>query len=529
MIMQPQPQLNRIQQMNNMMQNVRRDDGLSNLMALQQMRQMKQPQMRSPQMMQPTTPVAYNAQGGFPDLSGDGRITQKDILMGRGVVERKYGGGGGLETLPVIEAFGGFNPFKPIRQAGRSVSKGLRGAGKAVSSGLSGIGDALGGLGSGDSGSFLKNLAIQLALTYAMGPAGLNINMAGMGPYGKAALRFGKGYLGSALSKGVPGVTKNLLDPSKLASGAASAALGAVGDQFSPTASGPLGAGSDPNYVPVPESYGAELSGDYASSELAKESGKSFLESAKDSAMDFARTDAIKGLTYGDIGKAAVAAGAETTAQNTFADAKKLEQDARGAAKAFTDRIEGEQRTAAEFARLAMEDPVMYNYVYKYADDPETVKDIVLRMAGGADTLQDAQQFETATYETASGRKPGELAAAQGGGISTIINNAIGQNQQFANGIVPNTVNPRSDGMSDSETMLITDRTGKKPKGIMKISEEEYVISAPDMALIGNGSAQAGAQKVDNFRENLRQMAYGTKKHQPRIDGNKALQSLMRG
>tara|TARA_R110000772_G_scaffold261363_2_gene379792 strand:+ start:2523 stop:4094 length:1572 start_codon:yes stop_codon:yes gene_type:complete len=523
--MQPQPQLNRIQQMNNMMQNVRRDDGLSNLMALQQMRQMKQPQMRSPQMMQSTAPVSYNAQGGFPDLSGDGRITQKDILMGRGVVERKYGGGGGLETLPITEAFGGFNPFKPIKQAGRSVSKGLRGAGKAVSSGLSGIGDALGGLGSGDSGSFLKNLAIQLALTYAMGPAGLKINMAGLGPYGKAALRFGKGYLGSALSKGVPGVTKNLLDPSKLTSGAASAALGAVGDQFSPTLSGSLNA--DPNLVPV---SGAELSGEYGTSELAKESAKkSFLESAKDSTMDFARTDAIKGLTYGDIGKAAVAAGAETTAQNTFADAKKLEQDARGAAKAFTDKIEGEQRTAAEFARLAMEDPVMYNYVYKYADDPETVKDIVLRMAGGADTLQDAQQFETATYTTESGRKPGELAAAQGGGISTIINNAIGQNQQFANGMVPNTVNSQSDGMSDSETMLITDKTGKKPTGIMKISEEEYVISAPDMALIGNGSARAGAQKVDNFREGLRQMAYGTKTHQPRIDGNKALQSLMRG
>jgi hypothetical protein len=95
--------------------------------------------------------------------------------------------------------------------------------------------------------------------------------------------------------------------------------------------------------------------------------------------------------------------------------------------------------------------------------------------------------------------------------------------------MVPNTVNSQSDGMSDSETMLITDKTGKKPTGIMKISEEEYVISAPDMALIGNGSARAGAQKVDNFREGLRQMAYGTKTHQPRIDGNKALQSLMRG
>ena len=36
--------------------------------------------------------------GGFPDLSGDGKITQKDILMGRGVIKKKMGGiarGGG--------------------------------------------------------------------------------------------------------------------------------------------------------------------------------------------------------------------------------------------------------------------------------------------------------------------------------------------------------------------------------------------------------------------------------------------------
>ena len=66
-------------------------------------------------------------------------------------------------------------------------------------------------------------------------------------------------------------------------------------------------------------------------------------------------------------------------------------------------------------------------------------------------------------------------------------------------------------------------------KGIMKISEEEYVISAPDMAILGNGSARAGAKKLDNFRKGLRQMAYGTSTHQPRINSNKALQSLMRG
>ena len=30
--------------------------------------------------------------GGFPDLSGDGKITKKDVLMGRGVINRKAGG-----------------------------------------------------------------------------------------------------------------------------------------------------------------------------------------------------------------------------------------------------------------------------------------------------------------------------------------------------------------------------------------------------------------------------------------------------
>jgi hypothetical protein len=37
----------------------------------------------------------FAAGGGankFPDLSGDGQITQKDILMGRGVIQKQAGG-----------------------------------------------------------------------------------------------------------------------------------------------------------------------------------------------------------------------------------------------------------------------------------------------------------------------------------------------------------------------------------------------------------------------------------------------------
>ena len=44
-------------------------------------------------------PVQAYKNGGaaFPDLSGDGKITQKDILIGRGVIEKEYGGPVGMQ------------------------------------------------------------------------------------------------------------------------------------------------------------------------------------------------------------------------------------------------------------------------------------------------------------------------------------------------------------------------------------------------------------------------------------------------
>jgi len=43
-------------------------------------------------------PRAMYKKGGksFPDLSGDGKVTMKDILMGRGVIKRPGKMGGGL-------------------------------------------------------------------------------------------------------------------------------------------------------------------------------------------------------------------------------------------------------------------------------------------------------------------------------------------------------------------------------------------------------------------------------------------------
>ena len=48
----------------------------------------KMPMMKAGGMMK----KGYKAGGKMPDLSGDGKVTQKDVLMGRGVIKKKAGG-----------------------------------------------------------------------------------------------------------------------------------------------------------------------------------------------------------------------------------------------------------------------------------------------------------------------------------------------------------------------------------------------------------------------------------------------------
>jgi hypothetical protein len=46
---------------------------------------------------QPAVQMYEKGGAAFPDLSGDGKITQKDILIGRGVIEKEYGGPVGMQ------------------------------------------------------------------------------------------------------------------------------------------------------------------------------------------------------------------------------------------------------------------------------------------------------------------------------------------------------------------------------------------------------------------------------------------------
>ena len=47
--------------------------------------------------LRPATQMYKDGGAAFPDLSGDGKITQKDILIGRGVIEKEYGGPVGMQ------------------------------------------------------------------------------------------------------------------------------------------------------------------------------------------------------------------------------------------------------------------------------------------------------------------------------------------------------------------------------------------------------------------------------------------------
>lgn len=68
------------------------------------------------------------------------------------------------------------------------------------------------------------------------------------------------------------------------------------------------------------------------------------------------------------------------------------------------------------------------------------------------------------------------------------------------------------DGMSDSVPATID---GEQD---LLISKDEYVVDAPTVAMIGNGSSDAGAEKLDKMREDVRKAATGSSMQPKEID-----------
>jgi len=108
------------------------------------------------------------------------------------------------------------------------------------------------------------------------------------------------------------------------------------------------------------------------------------------------------------------------------------------------------------------------------------------------------------------------IQAAQGGGLMRLAA------QDEFSGKVPG----RGHGMEDNVYMPIVEREAGSQVGTLAVSPDEYVVDAHTMSALGNGSADAGAEVMDNVIEDVRSKAYGTTQQPNEINGLAALRPM---
>mgnify|MGYP003625564117 FL=1 len=82
-------------------------------------------------------------------------------------------------------------------------------------------------------------------------------------------------------------------------------------------------------------------------------------------------------------------------------------------------------------------------------------------------------------------------------------------------------------GMEDNVYMPIVERQAGSQVGVLAVSPDEYVVDAHTMSALGNGSADAGADVMDQVVEGVREKAYGTDKQPNQINGLAALRPMI--
>ena len=109
------------------------------------------------------------------------------------------------------------------------------------------------------------------------------------------------------------------------------------------------------------------------------------------------------------------------------------------------------------------------------------------------------------------------IQAAQGGGLMRLAS------QDGFSGQVPG----QGHGMEDNVYMPIVERQAGSQVGTLAVSPDEYVVDAHTMSALGNGSADAGANVMDQVVEGVREKAYGTDKQPNQINGLAALRPMI--
>jgi len=106
-----------------------------------------------------------------------------------------------------------------------------------------------------------------------------------------------------------------------------------------------------------------------------------------------------------------------------------------------------------------------------------------------------------------------------GGGIAMLAGGA--RPKDYFEGQV---YDDRGDGMSDDINFKVE---GDPVIKGAKLSADEYVLPADLVAMLGNGSSDAGAKKLDSFTKEMRVKAFGTPKQQKEINATKELRDMV--
>jgi len=83
-------------------------------------------------------------------------------------------------------------------------------------------------------------------------------------------------------------------------------------------------------------------------------------------------------------------------------------------------------------------------------------------------------------------------------------------------------VDGRGNGMSDEIPFEVE---GNDPDKAL-LSRDEYVIPADAVAMLGNGSSNGGAERLDGFIKQLREQSFGTQEQQQPIERQQGLSGL---
>lgn len=156
-----------------------------------------------------------------------------------------------------------------------------------------------------------------------------------------------------------------------------------------------------------------------------------------------------------------------------------------------------------------------YGYQQRYGPTGTTGRTLTQQQ------ILDAQLGKTGPLNYFTNPNATTVFAAGGGGLEQAYEQNGGNYDEFA-GLVKGGI---GDGMSDDVAFRVRD-DGEDGPDMALLSNDEYVVDANTMSLLGNGSPDAGANILDKWREGVRKEATGSPKQAKQLDPNKQLDGL---